>query len=616
MGTSRLIPVLAIAAAAFAQPRARGEIVYKITIAQPEHHVADVEVTFPGVTGTLQARMSRSSPGRYAVHEFAKNVYAVHAFDGTGRELAIVRPNPYEWDVAGHDGTVRLTYRIFGDLVDGTYLGIDTTHAHLNMPATFMWARGFDDRPERFTFVPPPGSKWKVATQLYPTPDAWTFTAPNLQYMMDSPTELSAYALRQFTVANPDGKTFTIRMAVHSQANDADLDFYAAGVQKIVREAGAVYGEFPEYEPDATYTFLADYLPWDGGDGMEHRNSTVVTGSGPVRGALSTASHEFFHCWNVERIRPQGLEPFNFDDANMTDSLWLAEGFTQYYGVLLLARAGLLQPRQALVQLGSAVNAVITDPGRQFNSPVGMSRMAPFVDAARSIDPTDFDNTFISYYTYGSAVALGLDLSLRDRSNGTLTLDDFMRGMWRRYGKPGGPAPGLVAHPYSLTDIRDTLAEVSGDRAFADDFFTHYMTGRDVPDYARLLLRAGILFRRRNPGRGWMGAAPEDGSTRIGDLVPPGSPAYEAGLEHGDQIMAIDGREVTSWTQLTDAIASRKPGDRVRVEFRRRDGTAVSGTMTLQADPSMEIAAIEDAGGTLNAEQKAFRDAWLGSHVR
>jgi predicted metalloprotease with PDZ domain len=618
MGTNRLICALALAAAV-AQPRApRGEIVYKVSFPAPEHHVAEVEVTFPDVTGTLQARMSRSSPGRYAVHEFAKNVYDVHAFNGAGRELAIARPNPYEWDVAGHDGTVRLTYRIYGDLVDGTYLGIDTTHAHMNMPAMFMWARGLDARPARFTFASPQGSNWKVATQLYPTGDPWTFTAPNLQYMMDSPTELSAYAVRQFTVKNPDGKAFTIRMAVHSEGTDQDLDAYAAGVEKIVKEAGAVYGEFPEYEPGGIYTFLADYLPWDGGDGMEHRNSTVVTGRGSVRGALGTASHEFFHCWNVERIRPQGLEPFNFEDANMTDSLWVAEGFTQYYGMLLLARAGISTPAQAISGFGALANAVVTGAGRQFNSAVDMSRMAPFVDAARSIDPTDFSNTFISYYTYGGAIALGLDLSLRDRSDGKTTLDDFMRAMWRKYGKPGGPAPGLVGHPYSLADIHDTLVEVAGDRGFADDFFTHDMIGRDVVDYARLLQRAGVVFRKRSPGKAWMGdvRGGMDGGTRIGSLVPPGSPAYDAGLEEDDQITAIDGRAVATWANVQDVLASHKPGDTVRVAFKHRSGSAASGTMTLKEDPSLEAVPAEDAGGTLTSAQKAFREAWLGPRAR
>ena len=604
-------------AAALAQPHARGEIAYKVSVSAPEHHVADIEVTFPDVTGTLQARMSRSSPGRYAVHEFAKNVYDVHAFDGAGRELTIVRPNPYQWDVPGHDGTVRITYRIYGDLVDGTYLGIDTSHAHMNMPATFMWARGFDDRPERLTFTPPQGSNWKVATQLYPTADPWTFTAPNLQYMMDSPTELSAYALRQFTVKNPDGRTFTIRTAVHSEASDPDLDYYAAGVEKIVKAAGAVYGEYPEYEPGGTYTFLADYLPWNGGDGMEHRNSTVVTGRGSVRDALGTASHEFFHCWNVERIRPQGLEPFSFEDANMTDSLWIAEGFTQYYGSLLLARAGVWTPKQAIAAFGSLADAVVTGPGRQVNSAVGMSHMAPFVDAARSIDPTDFSNTFISYYAYGGAIALGLDLSLRDRTDGNVTLDDFMRAMWRKYGKPGGPAPGLVGHPYSLDDIHETLAEVAGDRVFADGFFNRYMVGRDAVDYARLLQRAGVVFRRRHPGRAWIGDLEgETGGARIGSLTAPGSPAYEAGLDVDDQITAIDGKSVVTWPQVQDVLAAHKPGARVTVVFRRRTGALAHATMTLKEDPALEAALVEDTGGAPTPAQRAFREAWLGSHTR
>src|SRR5919108_3573263 len=152
---------LALSAGAHSSPPV---VAYKVSFPAPEHRFAQVEVTFPNVSGPLQARMSRSSPGRYAVHEFAKNVYDVHAFDGRGRELQPTRPNPYQWDVAGHDGTVRVIYKVYGDHVDGTYLGIDTTHAHMNLPATLMWARGFDDRPVRITFTPPDGLNWKPAT--------------------------------------------------------------------------------------------------------------------------------------------------------------------------------------------------------------------------------------------------------------------------------------------------------------------------------------------------------------------------------------------------------------------------------------------------------------------
>jgi predicted metalloprotease with PDZ domain len=247
-----------------------------------------------------------------------------------------------------------------------------------------------------------------------------------------------------------------------------------------------------------------------------------------------------------------------------------------------------------------------------------MSRMAPFVDAARSIDPTNFSNTFISYYTYGGAVALGLDLSLRDKTGGTVTLDDFMRVMWRKYGKPGGAAPGLVGHPYSLGDIHDTLVEVSGDRAFADDFFNRYMIGRDVVDYAHLMQRAGIVFRKRNAGRAWMGdiSGSVDGGTRIGSLIAPGWPAYDAGLEQDDLITAIDGRAVATWPQVGDILASHKPGDAVRVDFKRRTGRSASGTMTLKEDPSLEAVMIEDSGGSPTAEQIAFRQAWLGYRAR
>ena len=607
---------LSTVVAAAAQPGAPAPVVYKVSFPEAEHHVAVVEVTFPSVPGpTLQARMSRSSPGRYAVHEFAKNVFDVHAFDGKGRELAFTRPNPYQWDVAGHDGTVRITYRIFGNLVDGTYLGIDTTHAHMNLPATLMWARQMQDRPSRVTFTPPAGSQWRPATQLFPTSDPWTFTAPNLQYLFDSPTELSDHVVRDFGVKNADGRSYTIRAAIHTTSAPADIDVYFDGVQKIVNEAGAVFGEYPAFDT-GNYTFLADYLPTNAGDGMEHRNSTVVSGRGNVRGALGTASHEFFHAWNVERIRPQGLEPFNYEEANLTDLLWVAEGFTQYYGSLIMGRTGLADVKRTVAGMGGLANEVMNESGRRFRSPVEMSHMAPFTDAARSVDPTNFGITFISYYSYGGAVALGLDLSLRDKTNGKVTLDDFMRAMWKTYGKPGGPQPGLVARPYSLTDVRDRLADVSGDRAFAEDFYRRYMIGREVVDYARLMQRAGVVLRKRSAGRAWAGElrpAP-DGPNRIGNLQAPGTPAYEAGLEQNDTIVEVDGRAVTSMQQLTEAIAAKKPGERITVTYKRTPASApATTTLTLREDPGLEAVLLEDTGGTPTAEQKTFRDSWLGS---
>jgi predicted metalloprotease with PDZ domain len=608
---------LAWSAPAAAQPEVR----YRVSFPAPEHHYAQVEVTFAGApAGTLEARMSRSSPGRYALHEFSKNVFDLQAFDGKGKALAATRPNPYQWNVSGHDGTVRIVYKVYGDHVDGTYLAVDTTHAHMNMPATLMWARGFETRAVRVTFEPPAGVKWIPATQLFPTEDPWTFTAPNMQYLMDSPTELSEQTIRAFTVRNPDGRELTIRTAVHHDAADAAIDEYAAGAEKIVREQGAIFGEFPEFD-GGTYTFLGDYVPWGGGDGMEHRNSTVVAapvslrGPGMVLDVLDTVSHEFFHAWNVERIRPASLEPFNFEEANISGELWLAEGFTQYYGSLTMIRTGLSSVEEGVPQLARSAHAVVNGSGRRFRSAVGMSQMAPFTDAARSVDRTNTSITFISYYTYGAAIALGLDLSLRDRSNGKISLDDYMRAMWRVHGKPGGPQPGVVATPYTLEDARARLAEVSGDKAFADNFFNKYIEGQEAIDYAPLFLRAGYVWRKSNPGAAWLGTVAFDrgGSGTISNLLDWGSPLHAAGLDQGDTVVELDGRKVADGTSLQAVLKAHKPGDKITMSYRRRNGAGGTTTVTLAENPSMEVIEIERTGGTLTADQKRFRNAWLGS---
>ena len=254
--------------------------------------------------------------------------------------------------------------------MDGTYLAIDSTHAHINMPAALMWARGLENRPATVQFEPPAGSGWRVATQLMPGADAYTFSAPNLQYLMDSPTEVSAFGLRTFSISQVAASP-VFRLVVHHAGTDAELDAFALDVQRIVGEARHVFGEYPAYEGN-TYTFLADYLPWANGDGMEHRNSTILTSTTSIRsnriGLLDTISHEFFHGWNIERIRPRSLEPFNFEDANMSGELWLGEGFTSYYGPLVLLRAGLTQVDEFAAEMTDVVNAVANSPGRGVRS--------------------------------------------------------------------------------------------------------------------------------------------------------------------------------------------------------------------------------------------------------
>jgi predicted metalloprotease with PDZ domain len=588
-----------------------GAIHYRFTFPEPQHRWMQVEATFPDVPSTpLELRVSRSSPGRYSLHEFAKNVYDVHAFAPDGAELPTTRPDPYGWDVARHGASVTVKYKVYGDRIDGTYLAIDETHAHINMPASIMWAHGLDDRPSTLTFEEPAAMHWTVATQLHPAGSGLEFTAPNLQYLMDSPVEFGPVAMREFTVGSS-----RFRFAAHHTGGAAELNAFVKDVEKVVRQEGAVYGEYPSYEP-GYYTFLGDYLPYAGGDGMEHRNSTVMTAAATIGKdrdqLLDIVAHEFFHCWNVERIRPQGLEPFDFERADMTDSLWLAEGFTQYYGPLMLHRAGLVDLAETASTIAALVNTVELSPAHEIRSAVDMSRMAPFIDGGRGNDRTNWARTVISYYPFGGAIALALDLTLRDRSDSRVTLDDFMRAMWRAYGKPGGAREGYVDRPYSVADAEARLAEVSGDRAFAREFFSRYIEGREVADYARLLTRAGFVVRKANAGRAWLGNPFGDRAAgRVTALVLPTWPIYAAGVEQDDDLRDVDGQRIATADGLDTVLRRHKPGDRVAIVFVDRTGASKTATVTLAEDPRLEVVPVEH-GGTLTAAEKAFRDRWLG----
>ncbi|KQT33393.1 peptidase M61 [Sphingomonas sp. Leaf412] len=594
LGLAAALPAAPVAAQAPAAP----PVEYSVALADAAHHTARVTATWRALPpGPVRFQMARSSPGRYALHEFAKNVYAVSAVDGAGRALPVVRDDPYGWSVASHDGTVSVAYTLFGDRGDGTYAQIDATHAHLNAPATFLWAVGQDARAARVAFVGQPAT-WQVATQLKQEADG-RWSAPDLPYLMDSPIEVGPHRRREWTLP---GSGHRIRIALHAQVPDGEADAFADAAKRIVDEQVRMWGEAPPFD-FGTYTFLADYLPWMAGDGMEHRNSTVISGSG--KPSLSTLAHEFFHAWNVERLRPAELEPFDFTRANPTPSLWFAEGFTNYYGPLTTLRAKVGTFDEWLAGTSANLDQVLNAPARAVGGPREMSLRAPFADAAVSIDPAAPD-IYLSYYPYGQAIALALDLTLRQRFRG-VTLDDYMRLLWRTHGR--------AEKPYTQGDLRRALGTVTKDQAFADRFFADTIDGSGLPDLAPLLAQAGLVLRPARPGVGWIGGI---GVEQAADgVVLSGYPArdtplHRAGIEKGDRLIAIDGMAVGDAVAVRAALDAMRPGTSVRLRFLQRDAMR-DGILTAIADPAVELVRVESTGRRPTARQRRFRAAWLGA---
>jgi len=569
---------------------------YNVSFENPIHHEAFININFPNLrNNNLTVMMSRSSPGRYALHEFAKNVYNLKATNSKGEILKVDRPDPYSWEIKGHDGTVNLSYTLFANRADGTYSQVDETHAHLNIPSSFMYAKDLKHRPIEINFKIPQHLNWKIATQLKEI-DPNTYYAPNLYYFLDSPIEISDFDLQEFEI---NGQI--IRFALHHQGSREDFNQYFEQVKRIVEQEKMVFGELPDYDY-GKYTFLACYMPNVSGDGMEHRNSTVLTdvtslAKGGMKENIGTVSHEFFHSWNVERIRPASLEPFDFSKANMSGSLWFAEGFTSYYTNLILCRAQIISPEEYVESLNKNFNYVWNSPARAYFNPIEMSYQAPFVDAATSIDEVNRENTFISYYSYGSVLGLALDLSLREKGQ---TLDDFMKLMWLTYGQ--------AEISYTLQNLQKTLGTFAGE-TFASHFFNNYIFKSEMPDYQKLFDSVGlsIIQKKTKP---YFGAALKDVEKRLVISGNPhkNSPAYHALLSNGDELKSIDTTILSNLDDWNAIVKNKRPGDTVEISY-IRNGIENKTSLIFSEDQTYSISM------DTNANKAAIerRQTWLKS---
>ena len=585
------------------------KISYNISFPNAVHHEALIEVAVTGVSQKqLTFRMSRSSPGRYATHEFGKNVYDVTALDQSGKTLGITRLDGDVFQVNNVNGAVRVRYTLYANYPDGTYAGIDQNSIQLNNPAVFMWVKELEKAPIEVNFKLPESKGWTIATQLKPTSKFNVFTAPDLQYFMDSPIKIGKLIMKNWSLKNADGKNLDFRLALEIDSDDTGASAFAERIKKITQESGAVFGEFPSFDY-GQYTFLASINPYVKGDGMEHRNSTMIALPVKFDGSdnlLGVFAHEFFHAWNVERIRPKSLEPFNYEKSNMSRELWFAEGFTQYYGELLLKRAGFRDLNDIAGTFSALVNTKENTPGAKKISPADASCMAVFVDAGVAVDKTNYQNTYTSYYPYGASIAMALDLELLSRNS---SLDQYMQAVWMKFGK--------TEKPYVISDLQLVLETVTGDSAFAKDFFKKYVNGFESFDYSPLFKKAGMILKKEFEGQAWLGNIryKENAELVIASNTIVNTPLYDAGLDIDDQILKLDGKMVKSEKDIKAILDAHKPGDDLSVEFMHRDAVNMS-MIKLIENPKFVVLTNEKLSLPVTGDMLSLRKNWLESKVK
>ena len=591
--------------------QAQDTITYHIAFPNAVHHEAEISLSVKNIdVAELTAVISKSSPGRYSLHNFGKNIYNLNVAGNEGEQISVARIEPDAWRISGFESELTIRYTLFANYANGTYSGIDANFANLNMPSCLLWIKDMEDLPVKVVFDLPPGSNWKIATQLSLLDSVKNiYMSPDLQYLMDSPCMISGMVIKKIDSQELD--SYRIRMAVNNDNSPEEIEKFADMTMAVMAEQKAIFGEFPNFR-DSTYSFLCSFGPGYHSDAMEHRNSTVITSpillNGNQERHISSVAHEFFHVWIMERVRPKSLEPFDFTKANMSGELWFGEGFTNYYSDLTLCRAGIIDQRRYLGNLSRTINYVLNAPGIQIGSPVYMSEIAAYTDRAASIDEDNFSNTNLSYYTYGEIIALALDLSLRAQFENA-NLDDLMMSMWKKYGKTEIPITNL--------DIQNTLAEVSGSEDFAREFFQEHILGNKLPDFEALFDKLGYKLIKKNPNRPSIGFVrlkfEGDTATLLSEPLM-NSAMYDAGVNKGDLILSVDDQPVTSYPELNFIIGTRKIGDEINIEYSHH-GKLNSGSFKLKEDNQMVLIPKEQFSIRLKDEELKLRTGWLNSRV-
>jgi predicted metalloprotease with PDZ domain len=556
----------------------------------------------------LQFQMAKWSPGRYGVFDFAKNVQEVRAVASDGSPRSVTRVDDQTWSVESLGATtLTVSYKVFGNDLSGTFSQLDSRHANYNGASIFMYIVGHKPDPVKLAIEAPAG--WRIVNGRTERAGQTEWQFPNWDVLIDTPTEIAPdWTQDTFTV---DGKKYHV--VVHSFGPEGGKRAaLVRDIEKVVRAQVAMWGP-PEFEE---YTFLLHFAADDrSGDGMEHLTSTQIIQPGALADSdvyedcLGTVSHEFFHVWNVKRLRPQELGPWDFTRPLSTRSLWIAEGFTSYYGPLMLRRSGVWDDRKFLHQLAETVKRIESAQGNRLMSAEESSLSALFLDRASHAQATNLQNTTISYYPKGALIGMAMDLLLRGRTKGKASLDDVMRDMYEEfYLKSSNDSYYLKGRGYQTEDLERVASRRAG--SSFRDFFKRHVRDVEILPYDEAFGYVGLRLVKtlsKEPFDAGLSIEFDDSGAAVIENVRNNSPAEDAGLQSRDKIVSLGGKDVIrdSWPRV---LSRFKSGDSVPVTV-KRDRRTIKATIVLGSPERFDYKIEEKPDAT--PEQKAQRVSWL-----
>jgi predicted metalloprotease with PDZ domain len=577
---------------------------FEVSFTEPQAHYAEVNMQVSGVAKDyVDIKMPVWAPGSYLIREFAKNVEGLSAADKSGKKIGVQHISKNTWRILSEKADFTVSYRVYCFEISVRTPFIDTSHAFLSPTGIFMYPDGMISEPSTVTVKPFEG--WtKISTGLEPVSGkANTFSAADFDILFDSPIEVGNQEVFGFDVAG-----VRYEVAMYGGGN-YDVNRLMTDLPGVITHESAVFGE----NPNKRYVFIVHNYN-TGSGGLEHLNSCVLgvsrfsygTEAGYL-GFLRLAAHEHFHLWNVKRLRPKALGPFDYENENYTTNLWIAEGFTSFYDKLMMNRAGFQSAEKYLDAVLGDIRTVENQPGNRIQS-VSESSFDAWIKYYRPGENSR--NATISYYNKGAIIGLLMNLEILHATKGRKSLDDVMRAMYEEYYKN-------QKRGYTDAEFRAMAEEIAG--ISLAKIYDKYVNGTEPVNYNEYFQYAGLRVVTDTPGR----SKPALGATISlygGRLmvahVDRGSSAWDSGLNVNDEIVAINGSRLNA-TQLSDpaisneadkAIAGMQVGDSFDMLI-ARDGLIRKIRITLKGNPLTTFRIVAEE--TPDPLQLEVRRKWL-----